>query len=298
MTLDTWSQTASDNDDGDTTINLKEGQASSSLNNSVRAVMAAVAKFRDDISGNLDLGGVSTAYTVTTNQVFAALTDGLSIVAKPNVTNGAAATFSPDALTAKAIESPAGTAVAAGALLADVPYKFTYDATADAWLVGERYGDTMSSASNPDLAAIEAVHATDAETGFLKRTGENTWDLDVFTTALTLTKDNSGTAIQTGIIGDLEVPFDCTITGVKMLADQTGSIVVDIWKDTYANYPPTDADSITASAPPTISSGTKATDTTLTGWTTAISAGDILRFNVDSVADVTRLSLSLSVKRS
>lgn len=109
--------------------------------------------------------------------------------------------------------------------------------------------------------------------------------------------DGGGDAISTGIKGDLEVPFACTITAATALADQSGSIVVDIWKDTYANYPPTDADSITASAPVTISAATKAQDTTLTGWTTSITAGDILRFNVDSASTVTRVAISLKYKK-
>lgn len=110
--------------------------------------------------------------------------------------------------------------------------------------------------------------------------------------------DGGGVAITTGVKGDIEVPFACTITGVKMLADTSGSIVVDIWKDTYDNFPPTVADKITASAPPTISSATKSSDTTLTGWTTSVSAGDILRFNVNSASWVTRVTLSLSVTKS
>jgi hypothetical protein len=82
---------------------------------------------------------------------------------------------------------------------------------------------------------------------------------------------------------------------VTLLADQSGSIVVDIWKDTYANYPPVDADSITASAVPTISSAAKSQDTSISGWTVAISAGDILGFNVDSISTCTRVTLSLKV---
>lgn len=97
---------------------------------------------------------------------------------------------------------------------------------------------------------------------------------------------------------DLVVPFACTITGVTMLADVEGSIVVDIWKDTYANFPPTDADSITASAPPTITTATKSQDTTLTGWTVAVAAGDVLRFNVDSVTDTTRVTVVLDITRT
>jgi hypothetical protein len=121
-------------------------------------------------------------------------------------------------------------------------------------------------------------------------------DHDVeLTKTITAIIDGGGSAITIGIKGDLEIPFDCTIQRVTMLADQTGSIVVDIWKDTYSNFPPVDADSITASAPPTISSSTKSQDSTLTGWTTAITSGNILRFNVDSCTSITRVCISMQV---
>jgi hypothetical protein len=107
--------------------------------------------------------------------------------------------------------------------------------------------------------------------------------------------DGGGAAISTGIKGDLEIPFACTITEVELLADQTGSVVVDIWKDSYANFPPTAADTITASAKPTLSSANKSKDSTLPGWTTSVAAGDILRFNVDSVSTITRLAVILKL---
>jgi len=109
--------------------------------------------------------------------------------------------------------------------------------------------------------------------------------------------DGGGSAITTGIKGSIPIPFKCEITSVTMLVDQSGSIVVDIWKDTYANYPPTDADSITSSTPPTISSAKKDTDSTLTSWTKTITAGDILMFNVDSATTVEMATLTLHVKR-
>ncbi len=116
--------------------------------------------------------------------------------------------------------------------------------------------------------------------------------------SLTFVIDGGGEVITTGQKGHLKIPFACTIKQVTMLADQSGSIVVDIWKDTYANFPPTDADSITASAPPTISSSQKSQDSTLTGWTKSISSGAILAFNVDSCATITRVTISLKVERS
>jgi hypothetical protein len=110
--------------------------------------------------------------------------------------------------------------------------------------------------------------------------------------------DGSGAVIATGIQGDIRIPFGCTITGAYLLADQTGSIVIDLWKDTYANFPPTVADTITASAKPTISSDVKASDTTLTGWTTTVTAGDIIRINVDSCTTIQRCLLVLTFKRT
>lgn len=114
---------------------------------------------------------------------------------------------------------------------------------------------------------------------------------------LTFIIDGGGSEIATGIHGYLEIPFACTITRVTTLADQSGSIVVDIWKCNYSDFDvsthPVDGDSITASAPLTISSAVKAQDSTLTGWTTAITAGDILAFNVDSITTCERVTISI-----
>lgn len=133
--------------------------------------------------------------------------------------------------------------------------------------------------------------------------GSNTTSLasNLKIAAIEIIIDGGGSAITTGIKADLEIPFACTISSVTMLADQNGDIVVDIWKDTYANFPPTDADSITASAVPSIVASpdtNKSQDSTLSGWTTSISAGDILRFNVDSNTNVQRLTLSLKVTKT
>lgn len=276
-------------------MNWQEGQSPGSVNGSARAMMAAVAKYRDDVSGNLVTGGTATAYTLTTNQTLTALTDGFKVRARMNATSGAAPTLNVDSLGAKAIVlDVSATAIPTGALLTGQVYSFVYDATADGWLVGDRFGDALTSASNPDLVAIEALAGT---TGALRKTAANTWALDDGTTDIIFVKDNNGVVIPTGIQGDIHVPFACTITGIFIFTDATGSIVIDLWKDTYANFPPTDADTITASAPVTISSAQKATDTTLTGWTTSVTAGDIIRVNVDSASTVTRFTLAIRVKR-
>jgi len=110
--------------------------------------------------------------------------------------------------------------------------------------------------------------------------------------------DGLGSVIPTGVAGDLQVDFNCTILSATLLADQSGDIVVDVWKDSFANFPPTVADSITAAAKPTITASNKSQNTTLTGWTTNITAGDILRFNVDSASTIERCTVALKVRRT
>lgn len=112
---------------------------------------------------------------------------------------------------------------------------------------------------------------------------------------LVFTIDGAGAVISTGEKGFLEIPFACTITGWTIMGDQSGSIVVDVWKDTYANFPPTVADTIAGSEKPTLSSTQKGQDLSLGTWTTAVTAGDILLFNVDSAATVRRATIVIRV---
>lgn len=95
----------------------------------------------------------------------------------------------------------------------------------------------------------------------------------------------------------MRVDFPCTITQWALMADQSGSIVVDIWKAPLGSFPPTAANVITASAKPTISGAQSASSSTLTGWTTNVNAGDVLRFNVNSVATITRCTIALTLNR-
>lgn len=110
------------------------------------------------------------------------------------------------------------------------------------------------------------------------------------TRALTAVFDGAGTVLTTGTKAstELAVPFACTIVRSRLWApNETGSIVLDVWKDTYANRPPTNADSICASAKPTLSSDDEDEDSTLTGWTTTITAGDHLLWEIESVTSLT-----------
>ena len=119
------------------------------------------------------------------------------------------------------------------------------------------------------------------------------------TRTITVVVDGGGSVITTGVKAYLQINVPVTILSWTILGQDgvSGAIKFDIWSDTYAAFPPTVLDTITASAKPEITaSGTNATSATLTGWTTTIPAGNVLGFNVDTVASLTKVILELVVQ--
>jgi hypothetical protein len=165
MSVQQWSTTASTNATADEAINLREGQAPSTVNDAIRAMMAEIAKWRDDLSGNLVTGGSATAYTLTTNQGLTSLTDGLMLRVRMSATNGAAATLNVDSLGAKAIAGVYGTAAKAGALRSGGVYTFTYDSTDDKWIVEGGAFDLTPT------GVVHAYGATSAPAGWVRANG-------------------------------------------------------------------------------------------------------------------------------
>lgn len=121
----------------------------------------------------------------------------------------------------------------------------------------------------------------------------NTTSANIGIAALGITIDGAGSAITTGSKGVISIPYNATIQSATIVAAQTGSIVIDVKKSSYADFPTTT--SICAAAKPTLSTAQKNTDSTLTGWTKTITAGDILEFVVDSASTVTKVTLTLKV---
>lgn len=132
-----WSQTAATNATADSNINWAEGMAPSAVNDSARAMMAAVAKWRDDMNGATATTGSANAYVLTSNQVFASLAtmSGQRICFKPNFTNTSTATLNVDTLGAKAINSVTGVGLNAGALVSGTPYCAVYDNSASEFII-------------------------------------------------------------------------------------------------------------------------------------------------------------------
>lgn len=115
--------------------------------------------------------------------------------------------------------------------------------------------------------------------------------------------NGNGGVITTGVngSGSLSIPYSGTITGWTISsinpstgAALSGSIVIDTWKDTYANFPPTVADTIWATKP-TLTAQSK---NTATGLSIAVTAGDMLIFNVDSATTCQNVTLTIFITKS
>ena len=143
MTLYKWSQTASADATADSTINWAEGQAPSSINDSARAMMAATAKYRDDIAGAIVTGGTATAYSVASYEVFDTLAhlNGQMIAFTPHTTNSATVTLNVDSLGAKPLRTSPNAELLAGTIIQGTPYVAVYSNADGAFYLQGFYGN-------------------------------------------------------------------------------------------------------------------------------------------------------------
>jgi len=151
----------------------------------------------------------------------------------------------------------------------------------------------ISGVSGGDLA-----YAQDTER-FFRRTAAAWVDLaDPAPRAAGLTIDGSGAAVTTGLKGFVQVPFAGVIMRWGLLADQPGSVVIDVWKASFKNAPPSASQTIAGSEKPTLANQQKAEDSSLNTWATAVAAGDVIGFYVESASTVTRVSLTIWITPS
>lgn len=171
--------------------------------------------------------------------------------------------------------------------------------------VRKQISDALTALESVSGAPANAEYVTAASNGTLSAervltdTATVTWDFSVagqakanasggtstIKRAPSATFDGGGQVVTVGATAWVRVPYAGTITGWEITSFPSGSVVVDVRKDTYTNFPPTGGDSIAGSEKPTLSSAVKNQDLTLTTWTsTTITAGDYLLFIIESAS--------------
>lgn len=140
----------------------------------------------------------------------------------------------------------------------------------------------------------------------LKRIGANAWICTGGSSSVSGAEITAGTidyglsfivdsdsAISTGAKHRKRVPATGNIVAWYLSTDTSATITIDVWKDTSE---PTNDDTITNGNEPTMT-GQFASDTDLSNWTTtAVTAGDIIKINVDANDNATYFELLLVIR--
>jgi hypothetical protein len=114
---------------------------------------------------------------------------------------------------------------------------------------------------------------------------------------LIVTFDGGGQLLEVGNTKSFyTVTFNGTIQGWYLTADQPGDLVVDVWK--AANAIPTNANSIAGTEKPTLNAQQIASDATLSTWNAAVYPGDVLGFEIESTAVLTKATLVLRILKT
>jgi len=106
--------------------------------------------------------------------------------------------------------------------------------------------------------------------------------------------DSGSIAMLPGDKGTISIDVNGTIENLTIFSDQVGNLTLDILKSDFDTFPT--FTSIVGGVYPSFTNDQKVRDDNLTGWTTAIAAGDVIKFQVIGVSDINRFTVSLKLK--
>lgn len=215
--LKNWSTTAGSNGTADSNIGMAEGQTPASLNNGVRALMAALAAWYDLIGGVATQGGSVNAYTITNAapNTWAGYGDGDIVMLVPNATNtSTSVTVAVDGLAVKRVKKSDETDPAVGVLVAGGFYLLVYSATTGHFQIIN--SATGTGAYQPLDATLTALAALSWSAGR---------QAIVFTAADTVSLITT-TAASESVLDDTTVGAMCTTLGALNLNTTTNTYSV------------------------------------------------------------------------
>jgi len=250
-------------------------------------------------------------YEATVANITSYVTNSI-INLKTNTSNTGAVTLKINSLAVvglKKVDST-GTKVdlISGDLILNQYYLCTYDGTQYVLMGSITSGSTLNYYSGSNVISISGSvisHTTSGITsGSYDKVQVNSFGhitagsvVNIYD-SLSFIIGDGATAITTGSKGCLEVPFNFRLGSWRVVGDISGCIVVDVWKSTYAGFPPTINNTISGSNTTiTITGSQKAENTTLLGWSASsisMNRGDWLSYVVTSASSMTRATVSLN----
>lgn len=239
--LKAWSLTAADNGAADTNLNFAEGQSPASLNNSMRAEMAAIKGWANQLSGAKTTGGSANAQTLTSDSVAAisgAYAAGMAFVFKAGYTNSGAATLNVDGVGAKDIrKGGAQAALVANDIVAGGIYFVAYEASGDCFLLLNP--ETGQTALDATLVAIAALSWSSGN-ALLQFTAADTVSLTLTPSVTSLTTSGAvtvGTVVNAGL-GSVSAPSYSFVgdTDTGIYSPGADTIAIALGGSVYAQF--------------------------------------------------------------
>lgn len=209
-----------------------------------------------DVSPNVYAagGGSANAQTVTLTPAVTSLVAGLGVCWLPTAPNSTTTpTLAVSGLTAKTITKLGQTAVAANDLTTTAVACAIYDGTD--WELQNPQTSTGGGTTNQNIRTIGASFS------------------------------GSGSALTTGTVGYITVPFACTIAGYNIQGADAGTVSFDVWKIATGTANPTVTNTILTGGYLQLSTGTAVHSTSTSLFTsTTSSANDIYGFEIEAVS--------------
>lgn len=130
-----WSQTAADNDDADSSIVWLENQAPSTVNNSARQMMGRVAEMLADAAPLRASTGAANVYSVTINSAPGTWVNGMRFSFRAHQANTSSAIVSVNGYSTKPLRRRSGVALAPGEIDSGAPLTCVYVQATDEVLI-------------------------------------------------------------------------------------------------------------------------------------------------------------------
>jgi hypothetical protein len=146
---------------------------------------------------------------------------------------------------------------------------------------------------------LQGAFAGQGVTGLTGVTGADGLSVG-YTGTLNILMDGQGGVLSAGVKADITIPFNINIYKWRLMAGTTGTLLMGIWNDTYANYPPISADAMSAGAtgPYLLGTDILKREATTSGWGSPTGAQDsVVRINIDQISNIKTASLTLFYNR-
>lgn len=143
MSVGDWSTTAGSNQTADANINWQEGQLPSTVNNSARAMMAALKDFFQNQGGFAVLGGTGDTFSLTFSQPITTR-QPLLLGFFATRTNTGAVTLQIDSTTAAPLRAVSGTDLVSGQIISGAFYVVSYNSATTEYIISGAFALGLS----------------------------------------------------------------------------------------------------------------------------------------------------------